>query len=244
MNLFESLFKSNLPGTLHEACARGNPSEVKRLLRKNPDVNSTDWPSGFTPLHVCVSGTDSSERQEIIRLLNKSGADLNAKDFEKGLTPLQFAALRSKPLCAKTLIDCGADVNMTEGNGATALHGAVYHGNIEVARLLLAGGANPMAVDNYGNTPVSIADDLNLLNESLLTKDQIILILEKRAGTNNGQIVSKSQKIHFSTIVQLMNTAGATRNGSWEGISYDGRRCVFDNYILPDGQKILAGYPV
>lgn len=244
MNLFKSLFKSNLAESLHEACAMGNPSEVQRLLRKNPDVNSTDWPSGFTPLHVCVSGTDSSNRQKIIELLKKSGADLNMKDQEKGLTPLHFVALRNKPLCAKTLIKCGADVNMTEGNGATALHGAIYHGNIEIAKILIASGADLLAIDNYGNTPVSIADDMNLLNENLLPKDQIILLLEQLADTNNGQIVSKSQKIHFSTIVQLMNNAGATRHGSRESRSNDGRRCIFDNYTLPDGKKILAGYPV
>jgi ankyrin repeat protein len=244
MNLIKSLFKSNLTESLHEACAMGNPSEVQRLLRKNPNVNSSDWPSGFTPLHVCVSGTDSSNRQKIIELLKKSGADLNVKDSEKGLTPLHFAALRNKPLCAKTLIKCGADVNVTEGNGATALHGAIYYGNIEVAKLLLVGGADPIAVDNFGNTPVSIANDRNLLNENLLSGKQIIFKLEQLADANNGQIISHSQKIHFSTIVQLMNNAGATRHGSREGRSNEGRRCIFDNYVLPDGKKIMAGYPV
>jgi uncharacterized protein len=244
MNLLKSLFKSNLTESLHEACAMGNPSEVRRLLKKNPDVNSSNWPSGFTPLHVCVSGKDSSNRQRIIGLLKNSGADMNVKDSEKGLTPLHYVALRNKPLCATTLIKCGADVNMTEANGATALHGAIYHGNIEVAKLILASGADLIAEDNFGNTPVSIANDRNILNENLLSAKQIILKLEQLADANNGQIISHSQKIHFSTIVKLMNNAGATRHGSSEGRGNNGSRCIFDNYLLPNGRKILAGYPV
>lgn len=143
---------------LFDACAEGDPAKVRAALAQKPNVNSTDWPSGFTPLHVCVSGSDKVERQAIVRLLHAAGAALEAKDAEKGLTPLHYAALRDKPLCAAALLECGADINAIERNGATPLHGAVYHGNHEVAKVLLQHGADPTRKDFRGNTPRDLAD--------------------------------------------------------------------------------------
>ena len=143
---------------LYDACAEGDPDRVKESLTRGGDVNSNEFDSGFTPLHVCVSGIHRQEaRQEVIQLLHRAGAKLDIRDAEKGLTPLHYTALRNKPLCAKALIECGADVHAIEANGATALHGAAYHGNLEVARVLLEGGANPTLEDRRGNTPMSLA---------------------------------------------------------------------------------------
>jgi ankyrin repeat protein len=128
---------------------------------KPQDINSREWASGFTPLHVCVSGTDSVDRQEIIKLLHAAGADINCKDLEKGLAPLHYTALRNKPLCMKTLISLGADLHITEVNGATALHGAAYHGNLDAVKVLMEAGADPNKQDNFGNTPLSLAQRTN-----------------------------------------------------------------------------------
>ena len=143
---------------LHVACAAGDPMAVKRALASEPDVNSRGRESGFTPLLVCVSGTDGVNRQEIIEILKAAGADLDAKDYEKGLTPLHYTALRNKPLCASTLLKLGADVHAKEVNGATALHGAAFHGNLEVAEVLLKAGADPAAKDKHGYTPLFLAE--------------------------------------------------------------------------------------
>ena len=143
---------------LHMTVATGNASAVKSALELKPDVNARSVPNGFTPLHINVSGlTDDQDRQEIIKLLHRAGADLEAKTYDKGLTPLLHAALRNKPKCIATLISCGADVHAVEGNGATALHGAAFHGHCEVARVLLEAGADPLLADKHGNTPVSLA---------------------------------------------------------------------------------------
>jgi ankyrin repeat protein len=58
----------------------------------------------------------------------------------------------------ETLLECGANVHATEANGATALHGAVFHGNLEVCTLLLNAGANPTLPDKQGYTPEYLAE--------------------------------------------------------------------------------------
>jgi len=145
---------------LYDACAVGDLLEVKKALANKPDVNAQTHASGFTPLHVCVSGNHRhEERQEIIRLLCRAGAKLEQKDEEKGLTPLHYTSLRNKPLLAEVLLQCGADIHAIEGNGATPLHGAAFHGNIEVAKVLLDHGADPNRADHHGYTPKSLAQD-------------------------------------------------------------------------------------
>jgi ankyrin repeat protein len=138
--------------------ATGKAGAVRAALDQKPDVNARSVPNGYTPLHLNVCGlTDDEDRQEIIKLLHRAGADLEARTLDKGLTPLQQAALRNRPACISTLIECGANPHATEGNGATALHGAAFFGYLEVAKVLIAAGANPAMPDKHGNTPLSLA---------------------------------------------------------------------------------------
>ena len=144
---------------LYQACAEGDIEKVKNTLKRKPDINSHEWPSSFTPLHVCVSGQhDHEKRKEIVRILCGAGADPEKKESQYGLTPLQYTGIRNKPVLAEALLQCGANINTTESNGATALHGAAFHGNIDVAKVLLEHGAEPLLTDSYGNTPLSLAN--------------------------------------------------------------------------------------
>ncbi|MFZ4802180.1 MAG: ankyrin repeat domain-containing protein [Chlorobium sp.] len=142
---------------LHFAAASGKLASVRDVLGQKPDVNARTQPNGFTPLHTGVSGTDSQERKEIVKLLYAAGADLELKTYDKNLTPLQLAAMRGKPMCVDALLQCGANVHAVEGNGATALHGAAFNGFIEVSNLLLRAGADPRCTDKHGNSPITLA---------------------------------------------------------------------------------------
>jgi ankyrin repeat protein len=57
----------------------------------------------------------------------------------------------------RTLLTQKADVNAPQGDGATALHWAVYHGDRETASLLIRNGANVKAANRDGSTPLWIA---------------------------------------------------------------------------------------
>lgn len=142
---------------LYEACAGGDVQNTKRALAKAPDVNSREWDSLFTPLHVCIAGQlHQPERQEIVRLLCKAGARLDLKD-ERGWSPLLFAAVRDRSLCAEALLQRGADVHAANEDGATSLHHAAFQGNVETAKVLLRFGADAAREDANGCTPPHLA---------------------------------------------------------------------------------------
>ena len=57
----------------------------------------------------------------------------------------------------RALVDAGADVNVRQPDGASALHWAAHWDDVETARLLLHAGADVDAAGAYGVTPLSLA---------------------------------------------------------------------------------------
>jgi ankyrin repeat protein len=69
-------------------------------------------------------------------------------------SPLLTAARRGDAATVRALIQRGADVNATEGDGATALHWASYRDDVASADALLRAGANVNAANDLGATPL------------------------------------------------------------------------------------------
>src|SRR5690348_16172138 len=67
------------------------------------------------------------------------------------------AAKRGDTAAVRALLTQKADVNAPQPDGATALHWAAWQENVELAATLLRAGANPMAVNSAGATPLSLA---------------------------------------------------------------------------------------
>lgn len=67
------------------------------------------------------------------------------------------AAMQGDSEAVRRLLEEGADVNVRQADGATALHWAAYKGDTSMAMLLLEAGANPSAVNRNGSTPMWLA---------------------------------------------------------------------------------------
>lgn len=73
------------------------------------------------------------------------------------ITPIvQAAVIGSLPI-TKLLVEHGADVNLCQKNGESALDNAANRGNVELASFLLEHGADPNLRKPYG-TPLALAD--------------------------------------------------------------------------------------
>jgi ankyrin repeat protein len=72
-------------------------------------------------------------------------------------TEIADAAMRRDNAAVRRLVEARADVNVRQGDGATALHWAAYNGDVSLALLLLEAGADIGAANRNGATPLWLA---------------------------------------------------------------------------------------
>jgi ankyrin repeat protein len=82
----------------------------------------------------------------------------------------------------KMLIDLGADPNAANKVGMTPLHGAAYTGANSIVQYLVSKGASLNVIDQYGQTPLSIAEgDPNYLSDDF----------ERRSNPKTAELIRK-----------------------------------------------------
>ena len=106
-------------------------------------ANTRDPGTGETGLHIATRRRDPPWMGFMIT----HGADLNARDAQ-GETPLLAAARIGYTDGADLLLRLGASVDAASPRGETPLIVAVQTRNLGMARLLVAGGANPRIADH------------------------------------------------------------------------------------------------
>ena len=73
-------------------------------------------------------------------------------------SPLLNATKRDDAVAVRSLLEDGADPNVAQGDGLTALHLAAQQGSLEIAQLLIGSGANVKAKSRIGDyTPLHLA---------------------------------------------------------------------------------------
>lgn len=103
---------------------------------------------GCTPLHYAILG----DAQETVKAMLAHGADANAEGcFGRCL---QLAASKQSEPMLKLLLQAGADPNLPDSLGQTAMFEAMEHANPAIISLLLKAGAPIDAQDRDGNTPL------------------------------------------------------------------------------------------
>lgn len=123
---------------------------AKALLDAGADIDAKNN-CGLTPLHV-------AENVEITKFLIDQGADVHEVDVQ-GMTPLHFAAMYGQAEVIQVLVQAGADIQATdEDDGRSPLHYAARNGNAEATRILIELGADVELEDNFGETPMDLAE--------------------------------------------------------------------------------------
>jgi hypothetical protein len=95
------------------------------------------------------SGDSASEK---VKELIKLGANVNYKEEVKGDYPLLICARKGYDNLAAILICAGADVNLTNNYGTTALMAAARHDNLNLCKVLVILGASINAECKDGDT--------------------------------------------------------------------------------------------
>lgn len=129
---------------LHYAARLPDPAMLALLLDAGANVHLVDA-SGTSALHNAAE----HGRAECAALLLRHGARVDGSAAPDRGQPLHAAAAQE---VAKVLLDAGADLEAREGFGYTPLMSLVRHAEPATIALLLARGASPWMVDDYGTT--------------------------------------------------------------------------------------------
>ncbi len=167
--------------------ARAGDLETVRLLLEagaDPEARAID---GSTPLLVAARSTDAlagidwriipyaSGHEETALYLIERGAGVTAAD-RLGRTALHAAVETARPRLAAALLAAGADIDARFTDRVPALRGdyisrapfkgatpfwlAARDANLEMMRLLLDAGADPLLPNAFGTTPLMVAAGL------------------------------------------------------------------------------------
>jgi len=150
---------------LHQAVKDGVDVDLFRFLllhRRNSAglMNQEEMDVfGRTVLHVAAG----CNRPDIVELLVRYGSNLEAED-RTGFRPIHSAAISPSQIGTGTtrvvaiLINRGANLTATiASTGMNPLHLAIISEQVGAVRLLLKAGANFLALDRYGKTPIDYA---------------------------------------------------------------------------------------
>ena len=198
---------------LISACKGGQVDIVRLLLDKGLDVNSRTK-SGQTPLIALVRATWSEPAKkgvlETAKLLLDRGADVNARDSQ-GYTALSHACYVpfSKPGInadlVKLLIDRGANVEVPMPGRGKPLHRAAEKDDEAVASLLLDAGADVLAEDIHGTTPLEIAER----NKSDRAAEVIRKVMEPRLAAMRQKVMESLQPLLEAMVIGDVKAAMA-----------------------------------
>jgi ankyrin repeat protein len=192
------------------AARTGSPEVVKLLLARGVDPNAKEAANDETALMWAAT----ENHAEVAQALIAAGAELNARS--KGLeyktdrfglegvltvlprgswTPLMYAARQGSVETARVLGDAGAQLNLTDPDGTTALVLAIINGHYDTAAVLVEKGADPNIADSSGMAALYAAADMSTLAEvfgrpprksddKLSAVDLMSKLLEKGADPN------------------------------------------------------------
>jgi hypothetical protein len=111
----------------------------------------------FQDLSAAVQAQDVSTIRRIVMQYQ----NVNQRELPSLQTATGMAAAGGHIESLRTLLELGADPNIPDYIGVTPLIAAVTAGSEDAVKMLIAGGADPTAIDNAGDSAASQAKELH-----------------------------------------------------------------------------------
>lgn len=212
--------------SLHLAAERGEVSIFRTLLRPESNLNRKCNYDGQTVLH---RGAWSGSR-EIIYLLGQ-GLHLDAVD-NGGRTAFHIAAELANTEVAELLMSWGADANVRDKRGMSALSYAARNGHAAILRLLMKNhNIKINTTDAFGRTPLLLA--------ARYGHEEVIRLLLQHPNINVelADQFGRTPQFHAvlhgynNTVIQLLskrNSDETRHENHWVSVSQKGAKDSFE----------------
>uniref|UniRef100_A0A8C5EPC5 E3 ubiquitin-protein ligase MIB2 n=1 Tax=Gouania willdenowi TaxID=441366 RepID=A0A8C5EPC5_GOUWI len=158
---------------LHHAALKGNKLATEKILARARQLVDVKKDDGFSALHLAAL----NNHQDVAEILIKEGrCDINIRN-NRNQTPLQLAVTQGHTDLVQLLVTEGADVNMEDEDGDTAMHVALLRpqlanlnasgllGSTElsvgtgIACFLAQKGADINYANHKGKSPLDLVSD-------------------------------------------------------------------------------------
>ncbi|XP_035888622.1 KN motif and ankyrin repeat domain-containing protein 3 isoform X2 [Phyllostomus discolor] len=142
---------------LHYSVSHGNLAISSLLLDTGVCKVDCQNRAGYSALMLAALASVGHKDMAVVQRLFHMG-NVNAKASQTGQTALMLAISHGRQDMVAALLACGADVNVQDVDGATALMCASEYGHLETVQLLLAQpGCDPTLLDNEGTSALAMA---------------------------------------------------------------------------------------
>lgn len=142
----------------------GKRDEIEYLIDKGANIDAKYM--GMTPLYIAIDHSVWS----IPELLMKKGAKLDEKSTSNGATALMLASGLNRQIEVRDLLKYGADIDVRDAKGDTALIYALRSYKEAVAKILLDAGANPNLFEEVSPFCLSVKAGYTDIMKDLIRK--------------------------------------------------------------------------
>lgn len=164
---------------------------------------------------------------------------------------LYLAARNGNDEMVEYLIQIGANINKTQKNGSTPLHGAAFYGHESVVKILIENGCNPYIKNNFGHQAIDeartesiaeiIKDSFNnkilKLYHSLSLKGKVtnLVTVKKDEKPICIKLICKNDLDHFNK---------EDYTPVWHGTKFKYLESIVINGLKPSGSKLPNGIEI
>ncbi|XP_018320574.1 protein phosphatase 1 regulatory inhibitor subunit 16B isoform X2 [Agrilus planipennis] len=188
-------------------------NKEKEFNRKPSKLQKSSKPNiKFKDSVVLLEAAARNDIEEVKHLLSKGVSPDSCN--EDGLTALHQCCIDDNEAMLQLLLEYGANVNSEDSEKWTPLHAAATCGHLRLVRILIARGANLLAVNADGNMPYDICEDEQTLDyiESEMAKRGVTqqLIDDTRALTEKNMLNDLKRIVANGGDLEFHDHQGAT----------------------------------
>lgn len=152
--------------SIHLAIFMKNVEVCKKFINKDIDINAQNT-QGESYLHMACN----FELEQIVKLLIKHGIDVNMKEYSNEYTALMYGIMHNNINIINDLLNHGANVNIQDYFGNTAIHYSIEGEKYPVINILLNNKKINMGLYNgYNKLPIHLALENESFDENILRK--------------------------------------------------------------------------